>query len=411
MAREALALAQKRLSGEPYRSSIAGAAAENHVAANPAERVINHPQIHQNKKKGYEVQTLRISLNSFEEWLPPVWHQSSSGSAAPAPQHTTIDEQHLHTCLTMLEAQLQRVGIEMCSLGGCTSSAAISFIPHLLRFSKRFSCSVRFTSDSTTTGSHERCICAPQQACELAAKACKQTATECGDDGNFRFCVSFDAAEGTPFFPASFHRSDSNPSILPSCGLSAGLENGDLLFIAAAGTTDIETACANLTATLRQVLLPLQHILQSVCEELNAVKTSVAAPSKAVTGAGQGYEYTNPYALPSERSMPAAMQSSSNAPTHEAREPSFWTPYNISTNPMDIPTFEKKRVMIKYLGIDASLNPGLTVVDSVGAGIEHMLYFNLPPDIAKNALQEVNYAAHGMFTTLHGFNTRFGQVS
>jgi len=74
-------------------------------------------------------------------------------------------------------------------------------------------------------------------------------ARECGDSGNFRFCASFDQTDGTPFFPASYfaskvRTSDNNSATvgpaLEGGGMSVGLENGDLLFLAAAGTRTVD---------------------------------------------------------------------------------------------------------------------------------------------------------------------------
>jgi len=76
-------------------------------------------------------------------------------------------------------------------------------------------------------------------------------ARECGDSGNFRFCASFDQTDGTPFFPASYFASkvstsdNNSTSVDPALdrrggGMSVGLENGDLLFLAAAGTRTVD---------------------------------------------------------------------------------------------------------------------------------------------------------------------------
>ena len=64
-------------------------------------------------------------------------------------------------------------------------------------------------------------------------------ARECGDSGNFRFCASFDQTDGTPFFPASYFASKVSTSDTGG-GMSVGLENGDLLFLAAAGTRTVD---------------------------------------------------------------------------------------------------------------------------------------------------------------------------
>jgi hypothetical protein len=48
---------------------------------------------------------------------------------------------------------------------------------------------------------------------------------------------------------------------------------------------------------------------------------------------------------------------------------------------------------IKYGGIDASINPGLSLPDSVGAGLENLLFF---PPAAKSSVLPVSVQQFGM---------------
>jgi len=154
-------------------------------------------------------------------------------------------------------------------------------------------------------------------------------------------------------------------------------------------------ACRNLHLTLRQVLLPVQAIISTVCADLSGAGEGARNASSG-DGDGDGavrgtYQYTNPYAASS--SAPSSSSSSSSA------------------------------TVVRYLGIDASINPGLSLVDSVGAGIEHMLYCDLDGTSTSTSTSTSSGSGSGkgsgkgpdfsnlsgMHTTLADIDTRFGQ--
>lgn len=222
----------------------------------------------------YTVQTTRISLNCVEEWNP--------------------------TCdldiIVLLDSILADNDIQFCSLGGVfTHIKSILAIPYILQKSNRISCSVHLQSNQSKS-SAGLAECAPDLAiCTAAAEVCLQLADLKGDLGNFSYCVAFNCGPGIPFFPATIN--DITTSHSDQSSVAIGLENADLIFVSYFGASSLDTGRENFISTLKQSLLPIQHIIEPLANSMN----------------------------------------------------------------------------VQYSGIDASLNPGLGQIDSVGAGIEHIL--------------------------------------
>ena len=97
-----------------------------------------------------------------------------------------------------------------------------------------------------------------------------------------------------------------------------GLESGDLLFLSCFGAESCEEARENLYSTLTQVLQPINTCMLEVCDAINRT-----------TGA--------------EEIMDSA---------HSAD------------------------LQLEWFGVDASINPGLSPVDSVAAGLEALLFLD-----------------------------------
>lgn len=241
---------------------------------------------------GFEVQTVRLSLNSIDDWLP-----------LPGGDSTREDnERHIRAHILKLVELLDAAELRMCAIGGCSSkSAYVEYMPFILSLSEKLSSCVRF--DKSSENGEE--LSSNFAECQRAAAACLDLHKRCGDLGNFRFCSSFNCLPGTPFFPTSFNGSELTNS--NKFKVSIGLENGDLLYIAFFGATTFDEARDNLKTTLIQVLKPIQDMARECERELAACSGKMAA-----VGGGN----------------------------------------------------------VEYMGIDASLNPGLSIPDSVGAGLE-----------------------------------------
>ena len=205
---------------------------------------------------GYQVQTLRVSLNSFEDWLPRT--SNETGEILTELVKATIGKVIL---------QLERNEIHVCSVGGCVSDWAILLVPNILQQSSRLSCSVRFNrqNEEMSTGSSifQSTVVPNYSSCLLAAEASLKVLSNCGSFGNFRFCASFNCRGGIPFFPASYNESGERGKV-PS--VTIGLENGDFLFLAFYGADSPDEGRANLYETMKQALLPLQRLLIKACE-------------------------------------------------------------------------------------------------------------------------------------------------
>lgn len=315
---------------------------------------------------GYEVQTKRVTFNSFENWL-----DMESGLDVDARENVSDGNSLI---LHHLDIQLQRVDLNFCSLGEARSEIAMKMVPSIIHFSKRFNCSACIDSvggkEGLPVGS--RSVCPDEQTCLVAAKATKEIHRLEGDMGNFRFTVSFDCDGRTPFFPASFFdvaraakavkrsniayakrmglqpnkaedgyafnysegnrrdktksgktttvriRDEDGNDLSSFRGMSVGLENGDLLFVSCFGADTCNEARDNLKSTLEQVMAPINKAMMEVCDAIN------------------------------ERDKEADADTDTTVAS----------------------------LKLEWFGIDASINPGLSPVDSVAAGIESILFLD-----------------------------------
>lgn len=224
------------------------------------------------QEEEYEVQTKRISFNSFELWLP----RKSDGS---------FDAHEVEECIKKLIACLKKAEIVFCNIGCATSKAGIEILEQILPMSESLNASALIQND------HHTPIVELAQA---ASRVVKFLSTWRPDGtANFRFCASFNCPPNIPFFPASYHDNEKPPT------LTVGMECGDLLFLAFHGVTDLTQATQNLESTYFQLTQGLEKSLLEACQ---------------LCGMGS----------------------------------------------------------LRYGGIDASMNPGLTIQDSVGLGFEQL---------------------------------------
>jgi uncharacterized protein (UPF0210 family) len=237
---------------------------------------------------GYVVQTVRISLNSFEEW-------------------SNLSESDPYKNINYLVVELEKLSIDFCSIGSTSSIEAIKLIPSILSISPRLNTSVCILPSNSNPMSSLSSPVIPSYSssslpdinlCHMAAQTCIEVANMCGDLGNFRYCTSFNCPSGIPFFPSAF--AGKNESKYPT--ISIGLESGDLLFLGFFGSDSLNDGRDCLLEVMKQVLKPIEIIL--IDNQEKACKL--------------GFDY-------------------------------------------------------EYGGIDASINPGLTLPDSVGAGLESLL--------------------------------------
>jgi uncharacterized protein len=225
----------------------------------------------------YEIQTTRITLNSFEHWIPWLLKEENGQEAKILDLQVGI--QRIQLILQILH-ELQ---ISFCSIGCATTLSGIECLPQFLSLSSNL-----YANALIQTNDQVLSLDLALSAANVAVELSKQS-----PDGlkNFSYCVSFNCPPNIPFFPGSYHQHLSPPV------LSLGLECGELLFIAFHGVTDPQQASENLRSAYQQTLSPIQDIVKAQCEEMG----------------------------------------------------------------------------ILYGGIDASMNPGLSIVESVGKGMEELI--------------------------------------
>ena len=186
-------------------------------------------------KLGYEVQTTRISTNSFEEWCP-----SLSPSCA-------LD------VFKALDKDLEELGINLFNAGPAASREAIELVPKIVALSPRISASGSLADPLDM----ESAACLADAILEIADKTP-------GGEGNFQFCASFNVGAGIPFFPAAYHAGEA-PSFAIGCETSAILADA-LPKAIAERPGDLRGAKERLTAEFERQMAPLHAFATGLSE-------------------------------------------------------------------------------------------------------------------------------------------------
>lgn len=149
------------------------------------------------------------------------------------------------------------------------------------------------------------------ELCKVAAESSLELYRLCGNLGNFRFCASFNFTSPTPFFPAAtIKESVSRDSMKTS-------KTSDTNYTVSIGLENGD-------------LLFLAFFAADTVEEGRSVLSNVMRQSLA----------------PIQQMILDVCKS----------------------------FHDEHGVVVEYDGIDASLNPGLSLPDSIGAGIEHLIF-------------------------------------
>ena len=110
---------------------------------------------------GYEVQTTRISTNSFEEWCD------------------VGDKVSTLRTMRAIDAELVRLGINLFNAGPASTAAGMAIAPAIISLGPRISASGALLDPLDLNG-----------AMGLAAAILRITETTTGGEGNFQFCTS-----------------------------------------------------------------------------------------------------------------------------------------------------------------------------------------------------------------------------
>lgn len=178
---------------------------------------------------GYEVQTTRVSTNSFEEWC------------------TDMSADKALEDFKAIDAMLVELGINLFNAGPAESPKAIALVPKLVALSPRISAS----------GALSDPLDAPSAA-RLAGAILEIARTTPGGEGNFQFCASFNVAAGIPFFPAAYHVGKA-PSFAIGCETAAILADA-LPRAMAQHAGDLNAAKAGLTRAFEEQMAPLHAL-------------------------------------------------------------------------------------------------------------------------------------------------------
>ncbi|MCT7979244.1 DUF711 family protein [Laspinema olomoucense] len=183
--------------------------------------------------QGYEVQTTRISTQSFEQYLPGY----------------TLFE--ILDNLQRLEEICQTLNLDFFNIGYAKSPEIISVIPAILKRTEKIFC-------SSTIGNVQDGI--NFESLQASAQTIHRISTETIKGfGNFRFCAGANCPPGIPFFPASYHEGKASFSI--------GLECADLLTEAFSKSRTLLEAETNLTEIYAKHLIKLEGTAAKLAQE------------------------------------------------------------------------------------------------------------------------------------------------
>jgi uncharacterized protein (UPF0210 family) len=283
---------------------------------------------------GYEVQTVRIGTNPFGEWLMNSSDNHIDEAEQSTNKHNTENMNNtmdvVQKKLHLIDQLLSEYNIDFCSLGPSMDvQYTISICPMIVNTSKRLSCSANVNAgDVNSAQAAARCILTistldkdnnhPNDAKNNSFDHVK------GGLGNFRFCAS-SCVTTVPFFPAAKTPSITNSGENSSDTISfaIGLENGKFARQLLEEAQSIGNIKHIFDTKMRLELL----LIQEVCTTFASIHNCK----------GDG--------------APSTPSSSSTTTTTTTRR---------------IPTNN----IVKYLGIDTSLNPSLDIDGSIASAIE-----------------------------------------
>ncbi len=187
------------------------------------------------EQKGYEIQTVRIATNSWEDYV---------GKSASSDVLSFIVE---------IEQFCQDFDILFLNMGYAFSPERISIIPEIIKRTSRISCSSKL-------GDFRKGML-PENI-KASADSIKRISEETDKgEGNFRYCAWANCEPGIPFFPAGFHEGE------PSFGI--GLECGDLVTKAFSRSNNLMEAEQNLESILHGEFKKVADIAEEISKNRN----------------------------------------------------------------------------------------------------------------------------------------------
>jgi uncharacterized protein (UPF0210 family) len=176
---------------------------------------------------GYEVQTTRITTNSWEEY--------SSGMSKADIIHA-IEE---------IDKTCKNLHVDFFNIGYTSKPENTTIIPEFNKTTATISCSAKI--GDVTNGINFENV-------KMAAEVIKRISEETENGyGNFRFCAWSNCKSGIPFFPASYHEGTETT-------FAIGLECGDLAFKAFEKSNNFLEAEQNLRDIFESELKKIEKI-------------------------------------------------------------------------------------------------------------------------------------------------------
>ncbi|MBE9198503.1 MULTISPECIES: DUF711 family protein [unclassified Nodularia (in: cyanobacteria)] len=198
------------------------------------------------EEQGYEVQTTRITTNSWEEYLLNL---------------SKIDILHE---IQNLEKICQSLDINFFNIGYANQPETIALIPDIIKSTAIIYCSSQIGNRGTGINF--------PNAWE-SAKTIKRISEESENGyGNFRYCVWANCQPGIPFFPTAYHVGDTSFGI--------GLELGELVMQAFSQAGNLQSAEKELQSILEIELIKVAKIAEGIALKFgvkyNGIDTSLA---------------------------------------------------------------------------------------------------------------------------------------
>ncbi len=191
---------------------------------------------------GYEVQTTRVTTNSWEEY--------SLG----------MSNVNIISAIEEIDRACQSLNVDFFNIGHADKPDTIAIIPEFNKTTSTISCSARIGDISKGINFENT---------KMAAEVIKKIADETENGyGNFRFCAWSNCKSGIPFFPASYHKGSETT-------FAIGLECGDLAYKAFEKSNNLQEAEQNLKNIFDSELEKIEKLAIQISNKFNVKYTGI----------------------------------------------------------------------------------------------------------------------------------------
>jgi hypothetical protein len=203
------------------------------------------------RKKGYQVQTIRVATNPFGDWLLDTEVSNDES------ENRIIE---VLGRLEKLDLVLKNHNIDFCSLGPATNIHESQLCRYIIAKSPRFSCSMNIEA-----GAVDDATIAAHIILEISALGNEPNAPGFLRDGqgNFRFCAVSNCKPYIPFFPAAKSDAAQRTEISFAIGLENGLVAGNIL----RDTKTIGNIHDHFGKKVAKQLLPIQELCRIIASQ------------------------------------------------------------------------------------------------------------------------------------------------